>query len=401
VTDLAAAQSTAGEIFASWTAPINDGGSAITDYDVEYSPSPYSSWTNTGAVEDVPEATITGLTAGVTYKVRVAAVNAIGSSTFVESDPILMADVPDPPTGLTVLPQAGGRLAVYWTAPVDDGGAPITDYLVEWGVSPAFTASTNVPAIVPTYVIPGLLDATTYAVRVSAYNLAGASTVTSTVTGTTQAFPFLEDFYEWDAEPWDTNAWPLTALGAGSALDVEGEMGRMVAGTGNAVYVNAGSYPLVQDDIDFRFDWTVSGIAKLRALFRASSTLGGYSLLLDANADTATLHKRTSGFVDSALTSGTQTAGFTIDATDVVHVRIRAEGSTHKVRVWKNADPEPSTWLLDAVDATHSGSTQRRVGFHWENIGAGAVTAHVDDIVVEAPPVVTATVVPSSFFFAA
>ncbi len=397
-TDVVATQSAAGEIYVSWVAPVNDGGAAITDYDVEYAPDPYSSWTNFGAVDTDLEATIPGLTPHVDYKVRVAAINAAGAGSFAESNIVTIADVPDPPTGLVVLPQAGGRLAVFWDAPIDDGGATISDYLIEWGISPAFTASTNVLSPQTNYVITGL-SAATYAVRVSAYNLAGASTTVAT-TQATQSFPFLEDFYEDNGSVWNTTAWPVGAMTAGGSLDVQSQKGRMTAASGAGSYINVGSYALPQDDIDFRFHWTITSNCRFRALFRAASDLAGYSLHLDTNADDVTLNRRTAAFVDSALTSGTQTSAYTMTVGDVIHVRIRSEGTSHKVKVWKNAESEPSTWLLDAVDAFYTGSSQRRVGFDLKNLAAGTITAELATISVAAP-VPETTVVPSSFFFAA
>jgi len=71
-----------GEALISWTAPGSNGGSAITDYIVEYSSNSGSSYTvfadgtSTGT-----SATVTGLTTGSTYIFRVKAVNAIGTGT--------------------------------------------------------------------------------------------------------------------------------------------------------------------------------------------------------------------------------------------------------------------------------------------------------------------------------
>lgn len=66
-----------------WTAPISDGGSAITSYTIRYYAG--GSGTPTGSVTGIaPGATstnVTGLTAGVSYTFDVIAVNAIGNST--------------------------------------------------------------------------------------------------------------------------------------------------------------------------------------------------------------------------------------------------------------------------------------------------------------------------------
>ena len=67
----------------SWTAPTSNGGSAITDYLVEYATTSGGSYTafNDGT-STTTSATITGLTADSTYYVRVAAVNALSTGTY-------------------------------------------------------------------------------------------------------------------------------------------------------------------------------------------------------------------------------------------------------------------------------------------------------------------------------
>ena len=64
-----------------WTAP-NNGGSAITDYAVQWSPAGAGTWaTFADGTGTTTSATVTGLTASTSYDYRVAAVNAIGTGT--------------------------------------------------------------------------------------------------------------------------------------------------------------------------------------------------------------------------------------------------------------------------------------------------------------------------------
>jgi hypothetical protein len=70
----------------SWTAPASNGGSAITDYTVQYSSNSGSSWsTFSDATSTNTTATVTGLTLNTAYIFRVAAVNAVGTGSY--SDP--------------------------------------------------------------------------------------------------------------------------------------------------------------------------------------------------------------------------------------------------------------------------------------------------------------------------
>jgi hypothetical protein len=65
-----------------WTAPGN-GGSAITDYTIQWSPAGANTWTSfTHSASTTAAITVTGLTASTNYDFRVAAVNAIGAGAY-------------------------------------------------------------------------------------------------------------------------------------------------------------------------------------------------------------------------------------------------------------------------------------------------------------------------------
>jgi len=67
----------------SWSAPSSNGGSALTDYVVQYTTTSGGSYsTFADGTSTATSATITGLTAGSTYYVRVAAVNVITTGTY-------------------------------------------------------------------------------------------------------------------------------------------------------------------------------------------------------------------------------------------------------------------------------------------------------------------------------
>lgn len=66
-----------------WTAPASDGGSAITDYVIQYAPAGSGSWaTFSDGTSATASITVTGLTASTSYDYRVAAVNAIGQGSY-------------------------------------------------------------------------------------------------------------------------------------------------------------------------------------------------------------------------------------------------------------------------------------------------------------------------------
>ena len=122
----------------SWSAPSSNGGSALTDYVVQYTTTSGGSYsTFDDGTSTATSATITGLTAGSTYYVRVAAVNAITTGTYTaESSGVLSKTCAN-----------GGVCAVGDTGP--GGGKVFYDAgsLQSWGryleAAPASATSTT------------------------------------------------------------------------------------------------------------------------------------------------------------------------------------------------------------------------------------------------------------------
>jgi titin len=122
-----------GDIELEWkfVAPVTDGGSEITQYDVEWAKVGTSSWS--GAAYDLRTTRIEGLEIGKSYKFRTTATNVAGPGGY-SAEVVAIPQVPPKSvTNLTYLLIKEAEvqtLALNWKAPVDTGGAPLTKYFL-------------------------------------------------------------------------------------------------------------------------------------------------------------------------------------------------------------------------------------------------------------------------------
>jgi uncharacterized protein YjbI with pentapeptide repeats len=125
---------TAGDAAATvtWAAPAADGWSPVTGYIVTAYDNglPVAEAAVDGAQSS--EA-VTGLVDGDSYTFTVTAQNAVGNSPESAPSPpvtpLSSHTVPEAPTGVSATP-GDGQAVVTWSAPLDDGGSPVTHYTV-------------------------------------------------------------------------------------------------------------------------------------------------------------------------------------------------------------------------------------------------------------------------------
>jgi hypothetical protein len=164
-----------GQAELSWDAPLDDGGTPVTDYVVQYSNDGGSTWqTFADGVSTSTSATVTGLTNGTEYVFHVAAVNAVGTGAYsVTTDAVVPMTVPSAPENVSATP-GDGEVVVTWDAP-DDGGSAITDYAIQYspdGGTTWITFGDGVSAGT-TATVSGLTNNTEYVFRVAAVNSVG------------------------------------------------------------------------------------------------------------------------------------------------------------------------------------------------------------------------------------
>ncbi|RLS33366.1 MAG: fibronectin type III domain-containing protein, partial [Planctomycetota bacterium] len=170
------------QLAVTWVAPTNTGGSPITDYLVKYSSNSGSTWTNfVHPVSTALSCTVTGLTNGTSYVIKVIAKNAVGISLpSANSAPVIpAATVPSAPTSVVAV-SGNAQLAVTWVAPASTGGSPITDYLVKYSSNGGstwtrFFPSSGLPVTTTSCTVTGLTNGTAYVIKVIARNAVGIS----------------------------------------------------------------------------------------------------------------------------------------------------------------------------------------------------------------------------------
>ena len=170
-----------------FTAPVDNGGAAVTGY--QYS---LDGGTWTTAATSTSPITITGLTNGQAYAVRLRAVNSVGggaASTPVSATPFGM---PAAVQGFRATPTANSVTLEWDTA--DDNGSPITAYnLIRWSAMTAGSIAQSFPITTTSHTVTGL-GAGTYYFTIEATNAAGTGPrstprTTAIVGGTVPAAP--------------------------------------------------------------------------------------------------------------------------------------------------------------------------------------------------------------------
>lgn len=127
--DLKATQA-AGRINLSWNPRINDNGNPILGYVVQTSTN-QTTWVTTVSNTLSPTASTSFAMAYGTYYVRIAAINASGTSSFSTAvGPVLVAAAPSAPTSVNVA-LIGGNIRATWSSS-NSNGSPITGYRIRW-----------------------------------------------------------------------------------------------------------------------------------------------------------------------------------------------------------------------------------------------------------------------------
>ncbi len=178
----------------SWTAPLDQGSSAITNYRVYRG-------VDSGFLELIAEVgnvttyeDDTGLVGNV-YLYQVTAVNAQGEGPRSNEVSVAIGAMPGVPRDLEAV-AGNGTVTLTWNAPADDGGWTITGYKVYRGTVSGGEVLVATLGNVTTYVDSAVVNDQTYYYRVSAVNAMGEGAST----GSVDATPFAEEVEDDDED---------------------------------------------------------------------------------------------------------------------------------------------------------------------------------------------------------
>jgi len=200
-----------GQVELRWIAPLSDGGSAITGYQVLVDSS--SAWVNASSNSGH---TFSGLENGMKYTFKARALSDMGEGeeASVSMTPVSdAAIVPSEPQNFTAIPGCR-QITLSWSAPASDGGSAITDYQISKdGGSNWVSASSN-----SGHTFSGLTNGITYEFKVRAGNAIGVGAeATATATPvTTPSEP--RDFTAIPADGQVTLSWSVPESDGGSAI---------------------------------------------------------------------------------------------------------------------------------------------------------------------------------------
>uniref|UniRef100_A0A8C6X0A5 Titin n=1 Tax=Naja naja TaxID=35670 RepID=A0A8C6X0A5_NAJNA len=160
----------------SWEPPVIDGGAKVKNYIIEKREATRKSYAAVVTNCHKTSWKIDQLQEGCYYYFRVSGENEFGIGLPAEtSDPVKVAEVPQPPGKITVDDVTRNSVSLSWAKPEHDGGSKILQYIVEMQVKGSDKWSECTRVKVLEAVITNLTQGQDYLFRVMAVNEKGRS----------------------------------------------------------------------------------------------------------------------------------------------------------------------------------------------------------------------------------
>jgi fibronectin type 3 domain-containing protein len=170
-----------------WSLPSNTGGATSLTYKVLRGTTD-DPRDEIAALTDSFVHNDTDVTLGTTYYYRILVVSSVGEGPMIDPISVTVAGAPGEVTPVTV--DAGdAKVELSWTAP-DDGGSPITNYIILRGIFETGLAEIGrVGADIHNYTDDSVENGMTYLYKVYAINAVGAGTHSDSVSATPRGPP--------------------------------------------------------------------------------------------------------------------------------------------------------------------------------------------------------------------
>jgi titin len=182
-----------GQVQLSWSAP-NDGGAPVQHYVIYEWVGTDTSGPPSSVIETTDASTsytVGQLTNGRSYSFAVAAVNSVGTGSASSSLSAIPVTEPAAPT-LTSATPGNGQVVLSWSAPADDGGSPVTDYVI-YEYPGSNTAATATPVDThsagTTATVTGLENGESYTFTIEAVNSVGNGPASGSLSATPVSVP--------------------------------------------------------------------------------------------------------------------------------------------------------------------------------------------------------------------
>ena len=158
----------------SWSPPTLTGGLPLSDYAIRYSVVGSNAWTPWAHDSSTATtATVTGLQNNQSYLFQVAAVNGLGAGPVAVTAQAIFLPPSSPgvPSGLSAK-AANAAAFLSWIAPAYNGGAPLTDYSIQYSTTSGSSWQTfaHAASTATSATVTGLANGTSVIFRVAALN---------------------------------------------------------------------------------------------------------------------------------------------------------------------------------------------------------------------------------------